>query len=322
MTDRIVLAGMEFEGRHGVERRGARRAPADRGRRRVVARPAPPARATTWPTRSTTAGSSTLPRRSSRSAASICWRRSPRRSPRRVLAGFPRSRRSRCASGSRACPSTAGSTTPAWRSERAPAGLTALAPGLRSLGRVPRVDLESSGRRAARSGSPCRPAVLAQDLVERVRAVDALVPSIVGDDVAFLQAGLLRRADRRRRPAVLAVRCRDARAVVDGQASRSSASRAVDRHVVDAHPRPRERLAGDGLLHDRLGDVDRDGEADALRVAGDGGVDADDVARGVDQRAARVAGVDRRVGLDQVAQRRAAGRSSDRSPRGRGRAPR
>ena len=53
--------------------------------------------------------------------------------------------------------------------------------------------------------------------------------------------------------------------------------------------------------HERLGDVDRDREADAGRVAGDRGVDADDRAVGVEQRAAAVAGVDRGVGLDEVA---------------------
>ena len=50
----------------------------------------------------------------------------------------------------------------------------------------------------------------------------------------------------------------------------------------------------------RLGEVDRDREPDALRGACLGGVDADDVAGGVEQRAAAVAGVDRGVGLDEV----------------------
>ena len=61
--------------------------------------------------------------------------------------------------------------------------------------------------------------------------------------------------------------------------------------------------AVDGLLHDGLGDVDGDGEADALTTLGDRRVDADDIARGVDQRAAGVARVDGRVRLDEVAQR-------------------
>ena len=40
-----------------------------------------------------------------------------------------------------------------------------------------------------------------------------------------------------------------------------------------------------------------------LLFGGDRGVDADDVAAGVEQRAAGVAGVDRGIGLDQVGQR-------------------
>ena len=67
------------------------------------------------------------------------------------------------------------------------------------------------------------------------------------------------------------------------------------------------RLARGELLHDRPRLVDRDREAEADRAAlalggrparTDGGVDADDVAVQVDQRATGVAGVDRRVGLD------------------------
>ena len=40
----------------------------------------------------------------------------------------------------------------------------------------------------------------------------------------------------------------------------------VDRLVADADPRPGQGLAGDRLLHDRLGDVDRDREADPLGI--------------------------------------------------------
>ena len=50
-------------------------------------------------------------------------------------------------------------------------------------------------------------------------------------------------------------------------------------------------------------EVARDGEADALVAAGlaeDRGVDADQLAARVDQRAAGVARVDRGVGLDEV----------------------
>ena len=67
--------------------------------------------------------------------------------------------------------------------------------------------------------------------------------------------------------------------------------------------------ARDDLAHG----VRRHGEADAdvaLRVAGGGDlrVDADDAAGLVEQRAARVAGVDRRVGLDDLVDREAVGR--------------
>jgi hypothetical protein len=46
--------------------------------------------------------------------------------------------------------------------------------------------------------------------------------------------------------------------------------------------------------------LDRDREAEALGVARDRGVDADDGARRVEERAAAVAGVDRGVGLEEV----------------------
>ena len=58
------------------------------------------------------------------------------------------------------------------------------------------------------------------------------------------------------------------------------------------------------LVHDVAGQVHRNGEADALvafrAVRDDGGVDADQFAAVVDQRAAGVAGIDGRVGLDEV----------------------
>ena len=58
----------------------------------------------------------------------------------------------------------------------------------------------------------------------------------------------------------------DERAVVDRQVLLGG-ERRVDRDVVDADPGADERLhAVEGLLHDRLGDVDRDREAEALRV--------------------------------------------------------
>src|SRR5262245_9023053 len=66
--------------------------------------------------------------------------------------------------------------------------------------------------------------------------------------------------------------------------------------------RSREVLAGRAAsLGDQLRRIlDRDREAEALGVAGDGGVDADHRAGGVEERAAAVAGVDRGVGLEEV----------------------
>src|SRR5690349_19235687 len=81
-------------------------------------------------------------------------------------------------------------------------------------------------------------------------------------------------------------------------------------------PRPVRVLAVHDLVDDLLGVVDRDGEADpdaARRAVGRGRraverrVDADDVALGVDQRAAGVALVDRRVRLDRGVARRVLG---------------
>ena len=64
---------------------------------------------------------------------------------------------------------------------------------------------------------------------------------------------------------------------------------------------PRVTLpAGSELRQDLLGHVDRNGEADRVRARVDRGVDADHLAREVEQRAARVAGVDGGVGLDEV----------------------
>ena len=79
----------------------------------------------------------------------------------------------------------------------------------------------------------------------------------------------------------------------------------VRRHLLDAHAQPAAprmavflQLRDDVLRH-----VRRDREADADRPAGrrvDRRVDADHLAVHVEQRAARVAAVDRRVGLDEV----------------------
>src|SRR5260370_31012496 len=68
------------------------------------------------------------------------------------------------------------------------------------------------------------------------------------------------------------------------------------------------------MARDQLGAVDRDGEADSLRGQDDRGVDADNLAARVDQRSARVAGIECGVGLDDVvdqAARPGAERSSE-----------
>ena len=81
--------------------------------------------------------------------------------------------------------------------------------------------------------------------------------------------------------------------------------RVVQRGVAHQHA---ERGAihpavGDELIHDPAREIDRHGEAVAgveAGLAGDRGVHPDDVAADADERPARVAGIDRRVGLDEV----------------------
>ena len=71
-----------------------------------------------------------------------------------------------------------------------------------------------------------------------------------------------------------------------------------------------QEAAGDFVISDErfgdvAGDVDRDREADAFVAAGgagDGGVEADDFAAEIHERAAAVAGVDGGVGLNEVLQ--------------------
>ena len=87
------------------------------------------------------------------------------------------------------------------------------------------------------------------------------------------------------------------------QAQLGGHRRAELRVQVHAQKGPRHLARLDQLpAHDHE-HVDGDGEADALvaaGVAGDGRVDADDLAVEVDQRAAAVAGVDGGVGLQEV----------------------
>ena len=124
------------------------------------------------------------------------------------------------------------------------------------------------------------------------------------DDVAGLEAALRGRAardDRVTRARSGRAGGRDPGAVRDRQAVGLLDGR-VDGLEADPEVRTGQGLAGRRLGHERAGDVDRDREADALGVAGGGGVDADDLSARIEQRAAAVAGVDRGVGLDEVAQ--------------------
>ena len=72
---------------------------------------------------------------------------------------------------------------------------------------------------------------------------------------------------------------------------------------LDPQPAANHLAVLDNRLHDFHGQVDRNRKADALRTTGlgeDCGVDPGQVAVGIHQRAARVARVDRGIGLDKV----------------------
>ena len=183
------------------------------------------------------------------------------------------------------------SARPSWPcSLLAPASATCLASfvgaaelGLdRALGVVaPDLELDALARR--RHADQAR---------QRARAQHRLAVDL-GDHVARLQA-------RRRRRAV-GRDVRDERAVDALQAER------IGERLVQVLHRHAEaavlRLAGrDDLVLDLERDVDRDRERDALEAAAarvDLRVDADHRAAAVEERAARVAGVDRGVGLDE-----------------------
>ena len=160
-----------------------------------------------------------------------------------------------------------------------------------SAGRVPEGDVEAVVE--APSRSTARVTVLAgcvgqQHQVERMLAVDGLAVD-GGDDVAVLEAGRRGGAvgdDGLGRGAVRAFLAVDPGAVLDAQVV-VLGHLGVDGQVVDADPRPRDRLAGLDLLDDGLGEVDGDGEADALCGAGLRGVDADDLAVAIERAARR-----------------------------------
>ena len=113
-------------------------------------------------------------------------------------------------------------------------------------------------------------------------------------DIAALDATLACRA--------VLVRARDQRAFGLRQSERL---REVRRHFLnlDAQPSAHDAPMRLQLIHHVARHVDRNREADAVVGAGaavDRRVDPDDLALGVDQRATRVAGVDRRVGLNEI----------------------
>ena len=68
----------------------------------------------------------------------------------------------------------------------------------------------------------------------------------------------------------------------------------------DADVAAHDPTLGAELRQDRGGAVDRNSETNAAGLGTDGGIDADDLAAGVDQWAAAVAEVDSGVGLDVV----------------------
>ena len=83
-------------------------------------------------------------------------------------------------------------------------------------------------------------------------------------------------------------------------------ARALGRREVlrlDAEKAAQHAAVLDQVLHDPGREVGRNRESDALRPAVERGVDADEVTVRVDQRAARVAGVDRGVRLHEVLDR-------------------
>ena len=132
------------------------------------------------------------------------------------------------------------------------------------------------------------------DFVDQIVAVFDGAAVDGGDDVASLEAGLVCRAaadDLLHEHAVL-----EAVDAVDG------AGKALVE--ADSDGPAGDLVAGaDEVVIDLDDGVGRHGEADALvagRLGVDGGVDADDFAVHVEQRAAGVAGIDGGVGLDEV----------------------
>ena len=103
-----------------------------------------------------------------------------------------------------------------------------------------------------------------------------------------------------RRPAFHHAADEHAVGVVDGECGRE-----LGRELLGLDPQPAagDLAVSDDLLEHVARERNRDGETDALRAAALGenrAVDPDQVSARVDQCAAGVAGVDRRIGLDEV----------------------
>ena len=189
------------------------------------------------------------------------------------------STRSRSASASRTSAGRRRCAAPASRSA-APAGLTGRRPGARGpSGRVPRVTSIVLRLAVAQDLQLHRLArrELHEQRVERVLLVD-LDPVDRQDDVAVLDAGLGRGAaglDRR-----IAV---PPTVVTTAPLSTVRLFSFLTCWSIDANRMPihgRVSASPRRLVHDRLGDVDRDGEPDAARVRRDRGVDAHDAPPG------------------------------------------
>jgi hypothetical protein len=86
----------------------------------------------------------------------------------------------------------------------------------------------------------------------------------------------------------------------DGAGLGGAADGGFDVAAGDAEPAADDLAGALDLRDDLLGLVDGDGEAEALAAGVDGGVDGDDLALEVEQRAAARAGGDRGVGLQEV----------------------
>src|SRR5215470_7251731 len=73
-----------------------------------------------------------------------------------------------------------------------------------------------------------------------------------------------------------------------------------ERLNADTQPASRHSSLRQQLLNHLLGHVGWNGESDSLGEVYDGGIDADDFAAQIEERAARIAGIDRRVRLNEI----------------------